>query len=130
MVLRRVAVVIVIAAVAACGRSTLDARTESARKRILALDAAEASRIVTFCKSWPQKGALQVEQLTSALPLQPTSAKATADVITFEWWNTSHAEEDEPHPGFELICSEHAVPGAKPIAVGLWYRDAPMNSGG
>lgn len=130
MGLRRVGVVIVLTAAAACGSSTLDARTESARKRILALDAAAAARIVTFCKSWRQEGALRVEQFPAALPAQPTSATATAGVITFEWWNNSHAEEDEPHPGFELICSERAVPGAKPIAAGLWYRDAPMNSGG
>jgi len=109
MDIRRVGVVIALAA-ASCG-SSIDARTESARKRILALDVAEASRIVTFCTSWRQDGALR-------------------GVITFEWWNNSHVEEDEPHPGFELICSEHAVAGAKPIAAGLWYRDAPMNHGG
>jgi hypothetical protein len=62
------------------------------------------------------------------LPVQPTSTSATAAVVTFAWWNNSHAEEDEPHPGFELICSDDAVTGAKPIATGLWYRDAPMNS--
>jgi len=128
MDIRRVGVVIALAA-ASCG-SSIDARTESARKRILALDVAEASRIVTFCTSWRQDGALRVEQFPSALPAQPTSTSATAGVITFEWWNNSHVEEDEPHPGFELICSEHAVAGAKPIAAGLWYRDAPMNHGG
>jgi hypothetical protein len=130
MVLRRVGVVIVVAAAAACGCSTLDARTESARKRILALDVAAASRIVMFCKSWRQEGALPVDQFPAALPALPTSATAAAGVITFEWWNNSHAEEEEPHPGFELICSQRAIPGAKPIAAGLWYRDAPMNSGG
>lgn len=130
MVLRRIGVATVVFAAASCGGSAVDARTESARKRILALDAAEASRIVTFCKSWRQEGPLRVEQFPSALPAQPTSARATAGVITFEWWNNNHAEEDEPHPGFELICSEPAVHGAKPIAAGLWYRDAPMNGGG
>lgn len=119
---------VVLVLVAAC--STIDARTESARGRILALDASEASRIVAFCKSWRQEGALQVDQFPSALPARPTSASATDHVITFAWWNNSHAEEDDPHPGFELICSEQPVPGAKSIAAGLWYRDAPMNAGG
>jgi len=127
MVMRSVGIVVV-TMIAAC--SSRDARTESARKRILALDATEAARIVAFCKSWRQEGGLLVEQFPAALPVQPTSASARAGVVTFAWWNPSHAEEDEPHPGFELICSEHDVPGAKSIAPGLWYRDAPMNSGG
>src|SRR5262249_54112560 len=120
MVIHRVGVAALIAA-ASCGRTTLDARTEAARKRILALDATEAARIVSFCKSWRAEGPLRVEQFPPALPVQPTSARAAANVITFEWWNNDHREEDEPHPGFELICSEHAVPGARPIAAGLWY---------
>ena len=127
MVVRSVGVAVVVAA-AWCGCSSRDTRTESARTRILALDASEATRIVAFCRSWRQEGALRVEQFPSALPVEPTSASAAVGVITFAWWNNSHAEEDEPHPGFELICSEHAVPGAKPIAAGLWYRDSPMNA--
>jgi hypothetical protein len=129
MVLRRVAVVIGVGALVGviCGCSSLDARTESARKRILALDAGEAARIVTFCNSWRQQGALSVDQFPAALPVSPTSATAAGDVITFAWWNNSHREEDDAHPGFDLICSAHAIAGAKPIATGLWYRDAPMN---
>jgi hypothetical protein len=95
---------------------------------MLALDPAEAMRIVEFCKSWRQEGALQVDQFPAALPVQPTSATAAAGAITFSWWNNSHAEESEPHPGFEVICSAQPIPGAKAIAAGLWYRDAPMNT--
>lgn len=127
MLIRPVGVAIVVAA-AWFGCSSRDRSTESARARILALDPSEAARIVAFCKSWRQEGPLRVEQFPSELPVQPTSAIASGGVITFEWWNNSRAEEDEPHPGFELICSEHAVPRAKPIAAGLWYRDSPMNS--
>ncbi len=130
MVLGRAGIVILTAAVASWGCRSIDERTEAARKRILALDAGEATRIVAFCRSWDQEGGLFVEQFPSALPVQPTSANAAAHVITFSWWNNSHLEEDDPHPGFELICSERAVPGAKRIAAGLWYRDAPTNSGG
>jgi hypothetical protein len=111
---------------AAC--ASIDERTEAARKRILALDAVAASRIVTFCKAWKQTGALQTEQFPSALPAQPTTADAYKDAITFQWWNNSHAEDDRPHPGFELICSDARPPGATSIAPGLWYRDMPMNS--
>jgi hypothetical protein len=118
-------------ALASCGGSrNLDARTESARKRILALAPAETSQIVAFCTSWHQDGALSVDQFPSALPMQPTSATATAAAITFAWWNNDHAEEDDPHPGFELICSAHPIRGATAITTGLWYRDTPMNSGG
>jgi hypothetical protein len=121
MDLRRAAIVLLLVT-ASCGRG-IDARTESARKRILALDAAEASRIVSFCKSWREHEPLPLEHLPP-----PTTASAEAGVITFAWWNNSHAEEDESHPGFELVCSARAVAGGKPIAAGLWYRDAPMNS--
>jgi hypothetical protein len=129
MVVRRAGIALLLAAAASCGRGTPDVHTEAARKRILALDAAEASRIVAFCQSWQQEGGLSVEQFPSALPVRPTSASATANAITFAWWNNSHADEREPHPGFELICSERAIPGAKPIAAGLWYRDVPTNGG-
>jgi hypothetical protein len=125
-------VVVVMTATAAshgCG-SSIDSRIESARKRILALDATEARRIVEFCTSWRQEGALQVQQFPSALPVQPTSASAAAHEVTFEWWNNSHFEEDDPHPGFQLICSAQPVPDSRPIAAGLWYRDMPMHAGG
>ena len=126
MVSRSVVAVLVIGTVAACG-SGIDRQTELARKRILALDAAEAARIVAFCRSWSQEGALRVDQFPSVLPVRPTSASKHGNVLTFAWWNTSHWEEDDPHPGFELICSEQASAGARPIAAGLWYRDAPMS---
>jgi hypothetical protein len=128
MVIRRagVTIAIMVTAAASYGCSRIDARTESARKRILGLDATESAQIVAFCKSWRQQGALQVDQFPSALPVRPTSASADGNVVTFSWWNNSHAEEDEAHPGFELICSESAVKDANPIAPGLWYRDAPM----
>jgi len=112
--------VVVIAVAAACN-SSLDAQTESARSQVLALDSSDAARVVAFCKSW--RGSLH----DFPLAVKPTSASATGGVITFAWWNNSHAEEDDPHPGFELICSEPAIAGGKSIAAGLWYRDAPMN---
>src|SRR4051794_34570672 len=104
MVIRRAGGMIMVALAASCGSSSLDARTESARKRILAPDGAEAARIVAVCKSWHQEGGLRVEQFPPALPVQPTSASAAGNAIMFAWWNNSHLEEDEPHPGFELIC--------------------------
>ena len=130
MKLPRTGVVMVAAVISWCACDSIDARIEAARKRVLALDAGEAARIVAFCHSWKHDGQLTVDQFPSALPVRPTSASADGHVITFSWWNNSHAEEDDPHPGFELICSEPAIPGAKPLAPGLWYRDAPMNDGG
>jgi hypothetical protein len=81
MVNRRVlGFVIVTLAAAALGCNDIDARTESARKRILALDATEATRIVAFCKSWTQEGGLLVDQFPSALPVSPTS-RVHADLL-------------------------------------------------
>jgi hypothetical protein len=37
-------------------------------------------------------------------------------------------QDARTHPGFELICSDTAVAGGKPIAAGLWYLDAPMDA--
>ena len=124
--MRRASVSILIGALV-FGCSDIDTRIESARKRILAIDAVEATKIVAFCKSWRHDGALAVDQFPSALPVSSTSATATGDVLTFAWWNNDHREEDAPHPGFELICSDHPIIGGKPIAAGLWYRDAPMS---
>ncbi len=111
----------------ATGCSDADTTIESARKRILALDAHEAAKIVVFCQSWRLEGGLSVDQFPSALPVSPTSASADAGVLTFVWWNNDHRVETAPHPGFQLICSDHAITDARVLAPGLWYRDTPMH---
>jgi hypothetical protein len=104
-----------------------DAIIEQARTHVLALNGLDANRIVAFCDHSFAPGAL-ANALPPTLGIYPTTVSMKADVITFAWWNNSHFTEDQPHPGFELICSRKPVRGASAIAAGLWYRDSPMNT--
>jgi hypothetical protein len=115
----RLAFVLVLAA--GCSQ---DPSIERARSRMLAIDAAEAAQIVAFCKTVHADGMLPVDRFPS-LPARPTTISAQAGVVTLAWWNNSHFEEDDPHPGFEIICSDRAIASGKQLAPGLWYLDTP-----
>ena len=104
--------------------TSIDERTEEARRRVLALDAKAYARIVAFCRSWKQPGALLVSDVPEIFPVPPVSAHGDGVRVTFEWWNNSHAEEDTKHPAFSLICSDGTVAGGRPLADGLWYVSA------
>lgn len=119
--------VVLSALAAATGCRSIDDRTESARRQILALSPPRAARIVAFCTSWHRDGAIVNADLPRELPIAPTSAVSDGGRIAFQWWNNSHWEEDDDHPGFELICSDSPIEGARSIASGLWYRDAPTH---
>ncbi|HEY4179142.1 MAG TPA: hypothetical protein VGM90_20000 [Kofleriaceae bacterium] len=115
---------LLVLALAGC---SIDHGIESARKDVLALDATHARAITAWCKTWHKEELLSVSDFPKMLPAQPTTIDARGGVIELQWWNNSHYEEDDPHPGFVLTCSDHTVEGAKQIAEGLWYRDSPMN---
>ncbi|HEY4244624.1 MAG TPA: hypothetical protein VGM88_32645 [Kofleriaceae bacterium] len=106
--------------------ASTDFETELARRRMLALSPAEAAAITAYCRAPHGDGALLVSQFPP-LPAPPTTVVAHAGTLAFQYWNNSHYVEDDPHPGFELLCAAAAPPDAIALAPGLWYRDTPMH---
>jgi hypothetical protein len=109
----------------ACG-SSIDRHIRAERERMLALDAADVNQILAFCAARRGSDAMLAPSTWPAPVRGATSATASKTEVRFEWWNNSHFEEDDPHPNFDVVCT-NAPPAAADhlIAPGLVLRDVP-----
>jgi hypothetical protein len=119
------------------GRSEIDDRIRTARARFVGLTDADRKQLVAFCEAARAtavaaaptgNGYLQLDALPHApsmlADLRPTTVRVDGDAIALEWWNNSHAEEDSPHPAFEVVCATGRRERLdQMLAPGVWLRD-------
>ena len=109
---RRATIASIALALAACS-SGIDDRIRAAHARFDALTPAQRAELDAFCAAARRAISVDGYALVDTWPrmpsliadVPPTTLRRDGDTIELAWWNNSHAEEDDPHPSFEVVCS-------------------------